>query len=254
MGRDGGRGKDCMFAKRAHAASDAAPKLWRRLLPFAILSLLFAALGLAPAVREHLHVAALSNDAKALGPWAPLAIAIFAIVSPLAFIPRWPVAFLCGLIYGVGWGALLANVVSTLGAWLHFRLARGALGDTTARLRQAERWRAALADPHTAFLALFLLRAFPLSNFTATNLLAGALNMRGRVYLAATFLGMIPSTLLYACWGKLTRQPDARFYALLAGLFVALVIGAWLASRLLPRAAARGQADAAQARNGARPP
>jgi len=221
----------------APAVSERSP--WRRILPFAVLSLLFVALGLLPAVRAHLHADALSADARQLGPWMPLAIAVFAIVSPLAFIPRWPVAFLCGLLYGVGLGSLLANVVSTLGAWLHFRLARHAFKRAAGRLPVAARWRHALADRQTAFLALFLLRAFPLSNFTATNLLAGALGMSGRVYLTATFLGMIPSTLLYACWGKLMRKPNPAFYALMAGLFVFLVAGTWLARRLLQKAEER---------------
>ncbi len=204
-------------------------------MPFAVLSLLFVALGLLPSVRAHLHAETLSADARQLGPWMPLAIVVFAIVSPLAFIPRWPVAFLCGLLYGVGLGALLANVASTLGAWLHFRLARHAFKRAAARLPVAARWRRALADPQTSFLALFLLRAFPLSNFTATNLLAGALGIPGRTYLTATFLGMIPSTLLYACWGKLTRKPHPAFYALLAGLFVFIVVGTWLARRLFQK-------------------
>ena len=218
------------------AAAPAEPAAWRRLLPFAALSLLFVALGLLPAVRSHLRADALRDAARSLGAWTPLAIALFAVVSPLAFVPRWPVAFVCGLLYGVGWGSLLANLVSTLGAWLHFRLERHAFGSAAARrLPRAPRWRAALSDPHTAFTALFLLRAFPLSNFTATNLLAAALGLPGRVYLGATFLGMIPSTMLYAAWGKLVRQPSAGFYALVAGLCVFLVAGTLLARRLFSR-------------------
>ena len=216
------------------AAADRPP--WRRLAPFAALSAAFVALGLLPGVRACLHADGLRHAARELGPWTPLAIAAFAVVSPLAFLPRWPVAFVCGLLYGVGWGGLLANLASTIGAWVHFRLARHAFGGAASRLPpRAERWRASLADPHTAFAALFLLRAFPLSNFTATNILAAALGLRVRVYLAATFLGMIPSTLLYACWGKLVRQPSPAFYALIAGLFVFLVAGTLFARRRLAR-------------------
>lgn len=226
-----------MRSENAEPKPEAAPappagrESWRRLLPFAVLSLLFVALGLLPSVRAHLRVDALRELRDRLGVWAPLAIAVFAVVSPLAFMPRWPVAFLCGLLYGVVLGSLLANVVSTLGAWLHFRLARHAFGRAAARHPLAARWRAALADPRTAFTALFLLRAFPLSNFTATNILAGALAMRGRVYLSATFLGMIPSTLLYACWGKLLYKPSPGFYALLIGLCLFIAVGTLVARR-----------------------
>lgn len=217
-------------------SATAEPAAWRRLLPFAVLSLLFLGLGLLPGVRAHLRADALRDAARGLGPWTPLAIALFALVSPLAFVPRWPVAFVCGLLYGVGWGSVLANLASTLGAWLHFRLARRAFGATAARLLpRAARWRDALSDPRTAFTALFLLRAFPLSNFTATNLLAAALGLPGRVYLGATFLGMIPSTLLYAALGKLLRRPSPGFAALVAALCVFLALGTLLARRRLGR-------------------
>ena len=211
--------------------------LWRRLAPFVALSVCFMALGLIPAVRDHLKPAALSTFARDLGIWAILAIVAFAVVSPLAFIPRAPIAIVCGLLYGVVVGSLIANVASTLGAWLHFRLARHAFGRVAQRHPVAARIRQALADPHTAFLTLFLLRAFPLSNFTATNILAGALGMRGRVYLPATFLGMIPSTLFYACCGKLVRKkPSLEFCLLLAVLFLGILLGTLLARRRLATA------------------
>ena len=205
--------------------------LWLRLVPFVVLSAGFIALGLIPTVRDHLKPATIATVARDLGAWAILAIFVFAIVSPLAFIPRAPIAIVCGLLYGVALGGLLANVASTFGAWLHFCLARHALGKVGQRHPVAARWRQALANPHTAFLALFLLRAFPLSNFTATNILAGALGMRGRVYLPATFLGMIPSTLFYACCGKLVRKPSPEFYLLLGVLFLAILLGTLLARR-----------------------
>ena len=189
------------------------------------------ALGGIPAVREHLKPAELSKYAQDLGAWAILAIVVFSILSPLAFIPRAPIAVLCGLLYGVALGGLLANVAATLGAWLHFRLARQAFSKVGQKHPVAARWRQMLADPQRAFLALFLLRAFPLSNFTATNILAGALGLRGRVYLPATFLGMIPSTLFYACCGKLVRKPSLEFYLLLGALFLVLLIGTLLARR-----------------------
>ena len=205
--------------------------LWRRMVPFVVLSVCFITLGLLPGVRQWLRPDEIQRVARELGVWAPLAIVVFAVVSPLAFIPRAPIAVVCGLLYGVVLGGLLANVASLLGAWLHFRLARHAFGKAVSRHPVAARWRQALADPHRAFLALFLLRAFPLSNFTATNILAGVLGMRGRVYLPATFLGMIPSTLFYACCGKLVRQPSLSFYLLLGVLFLILFLGTLLARR-----------------------
>jgi len=215
----------------AVSPSPADKPLGRRLAPFVALSVLFAALGLIPAVREHLQPDALARAARELGVWAIAAIVVFAIVSPLAFVPRAPIAIVCGLLYGVVLGSLLANVASTLGAWVHFRLARRAFGDVAGRHPLAARWRRALEEPRTAFVALFLLRAFPLSNFTATNILAGALRLRDRVYVPASFLGMIPSTLFYACCGKVVRQPSLLYYELLALLLLVILLGTLLARR-----------------------
>ena len=215
----------------AQTPAPAEKPLWRRLAPFMVLSVGLMALGGIPAVREHLKPAEFSKYAQDLGAWAILAIVIFSIVSPLAFMPRAPIAVLCGLLYGVALGGLLANVAATLGAWLHFRLARRAFSKVGQKHPVAARWRQMLADPQRAFLALFLLRAFPLSNFTATNILAGALGLRGRVYLPATFLGMIPSTLFYACCGKLVRKPSLEFYLLLGTLFLVILLGTLLARR-----------------------
>jgi len=230
----------CDQASAAPSDSTACNRnVWRRLIPFVALSVLFLALWLLPSVRSSLRVdtatVTLREFSHRLGIWVPLAIAVFAVVSPLAFMPRWPIAFLCGMLYGVVLGGLLANVVSAIGAWIQFRLARHALGRTGERHALAARWRAALSTPRTAFVALFLLRAFPFSNSSATNILAGALSMRGSVYLAATFLGMIPSTLLYACWGKLLYKPSPRFSELLIGLCVFLVIGTLIAGRRILR-------------------
>ncbi|MFZ4394863.1 MAG: TVP38/TMEM64 family protein [Kiritimatiellia bacterium] len=211
--------------------SQTEKPLWRRMAPFVALSACFIVLGLLPGVRQVLRTEEIQRIARELGVWAPLAIVVFALVSPLAFIPRAPIAVVCGLLYGVALGGLLANVASLLGAWLHFRLARHAFSKAVRRHPVAARWRQALSDPHRAFLTLFLLRAFPLSNFTATNILAGALGMRGSVYLPATFLGMIPSTLFYACCGKLVRQPSLSFYLLLGVLFLVLLLGTLLARR-----------------------
>jgi uncharacterized membrane protein YdjX (TVP38/TMEM64 family) len=220
-----------MQAKETGTGKVHEKPVWRRLAPFVLITLGMVVLGLLPPVREQLQPVALARWAHDLGGWAILAITLVAILSPLAFLPRAPIALVCGLWYGVLPGALLANSASLLGAWLQFRLSRRALGRMGRQHPLATRWREALANPRTAFLALFLLRAFPLSNFTATNILAGMLRMRVRVFLPASFLGMIPSTLFYACCGKVVRHPTREYYLLLGVLLLVLTFGTVIAGR-----------------------
>ena len=224
------------FAVMTEASQqEAPPEGLKRLTAFAVLSALFVALSLCTPAREWFRVARIEQLAESMGLWGPVLIVALGTFSPLLFLPRWPIAVVCGLIYGAVWGTVLANAASTLGALLHYGLSRSLLAPFS------QRWLARLRPdfreipPDKAFLALLFLRAFPLSNFVATNILAGSLGIPFRTYLAATFLGMIPSTLMYAAWGKVLKQPTAGFYVIALLSLVFIVIGTVIAQkRFLP--------------------
>ena len=135
------------------------------------------------------------------------------------------------MLYGLWWGTLLPTFASTLGAWLQHGLSRSLLAPATARLKTKYRLDRLHVPHEREFLFIFLLRAFPLSNFVLTNLMAGALNMRAGSYVTASFLGMIPSSLMYAMAGKLMKKPAAGFYYAALALLAVFVACAWLAQR-----------------------
>ena len=195
----------------------------KRLLAFVILSVLgILATCFTPAGR-FFTVDSISQVAEHLGLWGPIILAVAGIITPLLFIPRWPIAFVAGLLYGVFWGTVLANISSVVGAWLHFTLARTLLAPMSARLLKRYNMDPRSVPKEKVFALLFFLRAFPLSNFVATNLFAGALEIQPRNFVLASFLGMIPSTIMYAAWGKLMKKPSGWFYAL-AVVSLALII------------------------------
>jgi len=160
----------------------------------------------------------------ALGVLGPLAIIVFGIVTPLLFLPRWPLAMAAGLLYGVTRGVLLATFASTLGALLQFWLARSLLAGMASRVIARSRLAGVTLRPDKTFVAIFLLRAFPFSNFVATNLLAGAMRLHLTSYLVASFLGMLPSSYMYAACGKFMKNPSPVF--LLAAFACILLITA----------------------------
>jgi uncharacterized membrane protein YdjX (TVP38/TMEM64 family) len=210
------------------------PKWLRPFLAF----LLIAAAGLAvthfTSIRELLNMDQMSRTAAAWGIWAPVFLFGLASAAPLLFLPRWPIAMICGILYGVVGGTVLANICCTSGAWVQYTLAKRTLSTMGRRLRIRQAWAERISqNPDRAFASLFLLRAFPFSNSVATNVVAGTLEIRNGVYLAATFLGMLPSTLMYAAWGKLLKRPEPHFYAFAVGLLVVLVVATALAHRRL---------------------
>ena len=204
----------------------------RRLLVFGAIAVMCLLLGAFTPIGRYFTVAEIQRLADALGYWGPVAILLIGIFSPLLFLPRWPVAFVSGLLYGIAWGTVLATVASSIGAWLHFLLAQTLLSPVSDRLRRRYGIKPVESLPaDKVFSVLFLLRAFPLSNFVATNLLAGALRIRLHTYLAASFFGMIPSTVMYAAWGKLLKKPSPQYYALAVAILVLLLLGTWMAQR-----------------------
>lgn len=184
-------------------------------------------------IGEYFNTSSMQELADRMGPHGVAIIMALGIVTPLMFLPRWPIAFLAGLLYGVGWGTLLSTAASTIGAWLHFMLSRTLLAPASERVKRRLGLEHVQIPRDRQFLVLFLLRAFPLSSFVATNVLAGALRLsRGRFFMA-TFLGMLPSSWMYASWGKLMKKPDPHFYGLAAVSVVLIVAGAVAAQKFL---------------------
>lgn len=210
--------------------------LRRKLLGFVVLSIVFAVVGvLAP--RHGLWGSGGGLEwVRHLGVWGPVAILAAGAIAPFALLPRWPLAVACGVLYGLVWGGLLANVASTAGAWLQFHFARKALSPAAARLLARHGRRLTDLPPRKAVALLVALRVFPLSNFVVTNLLAASLNMSSRAYVLGTFIGMIPSTLMYGAWGRMAVHPKPPTLAVAAGIFVLVGAVAWIAQGRLASA------------------
>ncbi|MEI7901130.1 MAG: VTT domain-containing protein [bacterium] len=221
-----------------------------KLLVFVLLSIAFIAIGTYPPLRAHLRPDELDKTIEGMGWLGPVLLVLIGAFSPLLLLPRWPLAVVSGLVYGVFWGSCLANSASLLGAWLQYLLARSTLAHMAARLLSGNRWRHLLESHKHTFLFLFLFRAFPLSNFVVTNVLCGTLRIPVRTYLAASALGMIPSTILYAAWGKLALKPSGGFFFLAFFTLAFIVLGTVFARRFLTRAHTR---NASSPKAGTRP-
>lgn len=182
---------------------------------------------------ELLTAGSITDFADRLGGRGVAVILLAGAVTPLLFLPRWPIAFLAGLLYGVVWGTLLSTAASTVGAWLHFMLSRTLLSPMSDRLRRRYGLEHLTIPRDKQFMVLFVLRAFPLSSFVATNLIAGALKLSRVRFITASLFGMIPSSLMYASWGKLMKKPDPHFYVLAGVVLALVVVGAVAAQRVI---------------------
>jgi uncharacterized membrane protein YdjX (TVP38/TMEM64 family) len=203
-----------------------------RLFIFLTFAVTMVWLGHSRGMRERFTPGSLESMVERLGVWGPLALAGIGFLLPFLMVPRWPVVFVAGALYGIWCGTALGVFSSGLGSTAHFLVMRRMLRHARLQKRPTMRTVSRM-DSRRSFWLLFSLRAFPLTHCGLVNLLASALHMEIKPYLSATLLGMIPSSLLYAAWGKLMQRPHPAYYVLAVALTVSLAITAGLGIRRL---------------------
>ena len=203
---------------------------WRRDLLRLVLSILVIAVLTVIAaftpVRDWLSVARVEELARRLGVLGPLLILLVGSIAPLVLIPRWPISWLCGMLYGITWGSALACLSATAGASIQFHFARTLLKPTAHRLTTRFQWAQRSLSEHGTFTAILLLRLFPFSNFSAVNLIAGTLGGHARAFIIATCIGILPTSVMFAAFGKLAKEPSPGFVVVVAAcLFLFALVG-----------------------------
>jgi uncharacterized membrane protein YdjX (TVP38/TMEM64 family) len=107
-----------------------------------------------------------------------------------------------GFLFGPFWGALLTVIGATVGATIIFLIAKTALGDALRAKAGGAVKRLEEGFRKDAFSYLLVLRLVPLFPFWLVNLVPAFLGVKLRTFVAATFLGIIPGTAVYAGVGN----------------------------------------------------
>ena len=136
---------------------------------------------------------------------------LFIVVYVLAVVLLLPGSVITlggGWLFGLGQGFLLVSLASTLGATLAFLLGRSFARDWVgARLATMSRFAAldqAIAE--RGAVVVFLTRLAPIFPFNLLNYALGLTQIRLRQYVLASWLGMMPGTLLYVYLGSIASD------------------------------------------------
>ena len=107
-----------------------------------------------------------------------------------------------GFLFGAGFATLFVNLGATIGATLAFLTARYLLRDWVEQKFGV--WLGPLQEgfARNAFSYLVTLRLIPLVPFFVVNLVSGLTRMSVGSYVAATALGIIPGSFVYAYAGR----------------------------------------------------
>jgi len=181
---------------------------WKRLLPLLLLLLAgasFVALG----GHRQLRPEALAANRDWLSGWvlhggagASLCfMLVYAGLVALSVPGAWIFTLTSGFLFGPWLGTGYAVVGATIGATIVFIAARAGLAGLAARAGpRIQRIEAGFREDALSYL--LVLRLVPIFPFWLVNLAAGATGMRLSTYVAATFLGMIPATFVFASLGS----------------------------------------------------
>ena len=147
-----------------------------------------------------------------LGPWgAVLFIAIY-VVATVLFIPGSVLTLGAGAVFGVVGGSFYVSIASTLGATAAFLVGRYLARDTIARKIEGNERFAAIdrAVANEGWKIVGLTRLSPVFPFTLLNYAFGLTRVKLGHYVLASWIGMMPGTVMYVYLGSLAKAASGE--------------------------------------------
>lgn len=143
--------------------------------------------------------------------WAVLAATLIIYAGAVALsVPGASILSLAlGLMFGRWIGTLAIVVAATLGATLVFLAARYLFADFARRRFGARVHRLIGGFQQNAFSYLLFLRLVPLFPFWLVNLVPACTAVPARTYVAATFIGILPGSFVFANLGASLAYVDS---------------------------------------------
>lgn len=130
------------------------------------------------------------------------------ILASVLVVPGSILTLAAGFVFGLVMGVVLVSAGSVLGAAAAFLVGRFFARDWVAqRVEHLPRFRALdAATRHDGFLIVLLARLSPLFPFNLLNYALGLTGVKFRDYFIATWIGMLPATILYVYVGTLAKD------------------------------------------------
>jgi uncharacterized membrane protein YdjX (TVP38/TMEM64 family) len=143
----------------------------------------------------------------ALGIWGQVLFVLIYVIATVLLIPGSALGLGAGALFGVVRGSLLVSAGSTLGATCAFLLGRYLARDWIAKKVEGKASFAAIdrAVAGEGWKIVFLTRLSPVFPFTLLNYAYGLTRVSLRDYALASWIGMMPGTVMYVYLGSLAR-------------------------------------------------
>lgn len=143
-----------------------------------------------------------------LGSWGQVLFVLVYVMTTVLLIPGSALGLSAGALFGVVRGSLLVSLASTLGATCAFLLGRYLARDWVAKKLESRDAFTSMdqAVAKEGWRIVFLARLSPVLPFTLLNYAFGLTRVSLRDYVFASWIGMMPGTVMYVYLGSIARS------------------------------------------------
>jgi uncharacterized membrane protein YdjX (TVP38/TMEM64 family) len=161
------------------------------------------------AAARYFNVQALLRQAldwiAGLGPWGPVIFVLLYIAATVLFLPGLILTLGAGFVFGVVKGSIVVSIAATLGATAAFLVGRYLARDWVSKKIEGNTKFKAIDDAvgREGWKIVGLTRLSPAFPFNLLNYAFGLTRVSLRDYFFASWIGMMPGTVMYVYFGSL---------------------------------------------------
>lgn len=180
-----------------------------------------------------------------LGPLGPLLFIGIYVLATVFMVPGSALTLGAGAAFGVVWGSIYVSVASTLGASAAFLVGRHFARAWVSRKIEGNATFRSIdsAVANEGWKIVGLTRLSPVFPFTLLNYAFGLTQVRLRDYIVASWIGMMPGTVMYVYLGSIARaagehRTPAEWALYVVGLLATITVTVFV-TRIARRALAK---------------
>ncbi len=165
-----------------------------------ILIAIIAAVFLTP-IRDYLNIDKLSERLFSIReqPFSEVIYGFIYVIGVIFVVPGAALTALAGVLFGFVKGSIIVVIASNIGCHITFLLARYLGGNFIQKRIKEDSFVDKMSEKMTdnGFLVMLYMRLLPIFPFNVINYASGLTPIKYKDYAIATFIGMLPGTLVY---------------------------------------------------------